>query len=413
MSPVSVTIPSPAATKPERRAPFFKILVTFCLLIVLGQGYEIWLTHSGFAGFAADEIVHSARVRAEFGEDVRLPLAVGWSSDTTAYFFGYVRGAQAQGYATVNMIRTGNQWSAPDLRVHDLTEDHVVNLSAAPTPATPEQLHGTGRLYIVPLGESAREEVTSLATTLRDKFSAPAQVLPTLQLPAQAYDPKRRQWIAEMLPEAMAAQFPEIAADPESKIVGIIDGDIYLRGPRWRFAYNYRFASKYAVIPTARLDPAFYGHRPSPAIRRERLEKIVAKNVGILYFGFQTTVDNLQSVMLFAEDPHDMDNMSGQYLPSDVQTQPKSPGTEGAPCLTFSIVNVAGLKRQQPIHACHEGFDLTESSLYEVDLTHGEFRVERNDLYRGPDAARHPAPAFQPCPSGQTLCFRKKYVAES
>lgn len=179
----------------------------------------------------------------------------------------------------------------------------------------------------------------------------------------------------------MAHRFPDIAADQESRIIGIVDGDLYLEGPRWRFAYNYREAGKYAVIPTARLDPGFYGYKPSSAIKRERLEKVAAKNVGLLYFGFEMT-SNPESVMLFAENPRQMDSMSGRYLLSDLASQSGSRDIEGTPCLSISSATLGGLPRLQPIHACHAFYDLSEGSIYEVELSRGEFRLDRNDLFR-------------------------------
>ena len=121
--------------------------------------------------------------------------------------------------------------------------------------------------------------------------------------------------------------------------------------------------------------------KPSSAIKRERLEKVIAKNVGLLYFGFQMT-SNPASVMLFAENPRDMDGMSGQYLLSDLASQPSARDIEGTPCLTISTATLGGLARLQPIHACHAFYDLSEGTIYEVDLARGEFRLDRNDLFR-------------------------------
>jgi YD repeat-containing protein len=381
MSPFTIVPPPVDAAKPEGPSPLFWIGLALVTLSTLAGGYQWWLLRSDFAQLMDQTVVLNPRVREEFGAGVEARALIGWRLHDTALLFGPVWGKENWGYVSATMRRSAGHWSFPELRVHDVSEGHVIPLSAIPPVAKAEQLHAQARLYLVALGSSAEDEVDGLAAFLHAAFAIPLERLPTFQPPAEAYDGKRHQWVAEMLAQAMARRFPDIAQDQESRIIGIIDGDLYLEGPRWRYAYNYREAGKYAVIPTARLDPGFYGYKPSSAIKRERLEKVTAKNVGLLYFGFPMT-SNPESVMLFAETPRDMDGMSGQYLLSDLASQPSSRAIEGTPCLTISTATLGGRARLQPIHACHAFYDLSEGTIYEVDLSRGEFRLDRNDLFR-------------------------------
>ena len=54
------------------------------------------------------------------------------------------------------MQRTDRRWSFPELRVHDVSEDHIIPMSAIPPVAKAEQLHAQARLYLVALGSSAQ-----------------------------------------------------------------------------------------------------------------------------------------------------------------------------------------------------------------------------------------------------------------
>ena len=99
-----------------------------------------------------------------------------------------------------------------------------------PPVAKAEQLHAQARLYLVALGSSAQNEVDGLAAFLHAAFAIPVECLPTFQPPAEAYDGKRHQWVAENARPGMARQFPDIAQDQESRIIGIVDGDLYLPG---------------------------------------------------------------------------------------------------------------------------------------------------------------------------------------
>lgn len=351
------------------------------LLLVLTGAYAVWITQAGFTVFAKHEILGNDRVRADFGNDVRISFMVGWSLGGEATLLAYLRGSEADGFATARLMEAGGKWHIVRAEVLNKSEEHTINLSPPPPLAAADQLKGEGRLYIVAIGDSASNEVIDLANFTRTKLNAPVEVLPTMPVPLPGFDPRRRQWIAEMLVDSIAQQFPAIAADQDAKIIGLIDQDLYPRSLGWPFAYNYRQAGKYAVVPSVRVDPGFYGHRPRADIRMDRLQKIVAKLVGMYYFGFQETY-NPDSVMLGDHTPEDMDRMSGMYLASDLQTQLNRAKFAGKPMLSFSSVNVAGLPRLKPIDVYWEPYDISESSYYQIDLSSGEFRVERNDLYR-------------------------------
>ena len=83
------------------------------------------------------------------------------------------------------------------------------------------------------LGSSAASEVTDLAKFLREECGVEAEVLPAMEPPEAAHHLQRKQWIADMLLEAMAAKFPDIAGDADARIIGVIDDDIYPRSLNW------------------------------------------------------------------------------------------------------------------------------------------------------------------------------------
>jgi predicted Zn-dependent protease len=86
-------------------------------------------------------------------------------------------------------------------------------------------LHGSGSLYFAALGDSASSDVRDLASFLQKEFGIPVKILPPMSLPAEAYDAGRKQWVAEMLVQSMEAQYPDIAADPDARIVGVLEAD--------------------------------------------------------------------------------------------------------------------------------------------------------------------------------------------
>lgn len=317
---------------------------------------------------------------AEFGADVRIPVAVGWNLNGIATVLAYVKGREASGFGFLEMSQEANGWTISQGEIHNITEDHVLTFSPPVAAAKAAQLHGDRRLCLVALGQSATDEVLKLATFLHDECGVEAKILPALDLPGGAFDSKRKQWIVEMLMDDMAEKFPQIAEDEDARIIGVTDEDIYPRSLGWPTAFNFRVASKYGVLQTAELDPGFSKRRPNAAIRWERLRKTALKTLGIIYFDFQESL-RPDSVMSFEGTLQSIDQASDHYLLSDVANQLHPGDIDGTPCLTFSAANAGGVQRLQPIHPCIEPDDLSRSSSYEVELTHGEFRTERNDFY--------------------------------
>jgi predicted Zn-dependent protease len=378
----AASLPPPpiGPTDSTRRITFFYVALGL-IALALAVGYEARLLNSSAGKEAAQRIRGDVRVRGELGDDVHIPFAVGWSSGGQAVIYAYVTGGRAHAYAIVNLRALGASWMISGLEFHDPREGHLINLARPGVPAKPDQLHGSGSLYFVALGDSASGDVADLASFFEKQFGIPVKILAPMTLPPEAYDARRTQWVAEMLVQSMAAKYADIAADPDAKIVGILEDDLYIRGFNWPFTFNYRYLDKYSVVPAVRFDPAFDHFPPSPAIRMERLRKVAMKPVGLMYLGFRASEDP-QSVDAFEGMIEDIDRMGNVYLASDVRTRASTLDTDGAPCLTFYSAEVAGAPLRKPIVPCWQQGDDSESTQFQIDLAHGKFQLTRNDLYR-------------------------------
>jgi len=297
-----------------------------------------------------------------------------------ATVYGYVRGGEAYGFARFHLVRQGQGWRVADAEVHNISEDHILRLTPGTGIAPADRLHGKGRLYLVALGSSATGEVADLAKFLHEECSIQAEILPVMQPSEATHQALRKQWIADMLIDAMAVKFPDIAGDADARIIGVIDRDIYPRSLNWDFTFNYRIADKYAVLQTPRLDPGFWGHKPNAVIRTERLRKSAMKCLGLLYFGFRES-RNPESLMSYEGTLRSIDQQNSHYLLSDLASQTRSEYIDGQPCLSFSMVNVDGPPSLEPIHGCYEPYDVSQSSYFQINLASGEFRTEHNDFY--------------------------------
>lgn len=183
-----------------------------------------------------------------------------------------------------------------------------------------------------------------------------------------------------MLIDEMARNFPDIAGDEDARFMAVIDSDIYPRSLGWDYTFNYRHANKYAA-QTTRLNPAFSGRKSNLAITTERLRKTALKCLGLLYFDFQES-GRLDSLMGFEATLEKIDAQANHHRLSDELTRPMGNSFSGQPCLTFSSVNLAGVLRLKPIGRCYEPYDISQGSYVQVNLSSGEFRTERDDIYR-------------------------------
>jgi YD repeat-containing protein len=382
MSQVAPLPPPPVGSK--ENGPRYLRYVAFALVAALGLfvALELRLVNSSAGKEAAQRIRGDARVRAEFGDDVHIPFAMGWGLGDRAEIYVYVAGKQAHGYAIVDVNLSSSPWLVSGLEVHNSDEGHLISLASPETPARPDQLHAAGSLYFVALGDAAGSDVSDLASFYEKDFGISVKTLRPMSLPDEAYDSRRKQWVAEMLTQAMAEKYPEIAADPDARVVGILEDDTYIRSFKWNFTYSYRQNLKYSVVPTARLDPSFEHFPPSAAIRMERLRKVAMKAVGLLYLRFEESSDP-QSVDAIEATIEDIDRMGSVYLASDARTRSTSQNIDGSPCLTFFSANLTGAPLPKPVIPCWQYRDDSESTQFQIDLEHGKFQLTRNDLYRG------------------------------
>jgi len=112
-----------------------------------------------------------------------------------------------------------------------------------------------------------------------------------------AIDPRRQQLVAERLIASVRRAFPTLANDPNVILIGFTSNDMYPLSMNWRFAFGWRTAStRAAVVSTARMDLHYPGEPSGIALPETRLRKMVAKDIGILYYGLPES-NNPRSVL--------------------------------------------------------------------------------------------------------------------
>jgi hypothetical protein len=82
-------------------------------------------------------------------------------------------------------------------------------------------------------------------------------VLPELPLSdPRVQDSARFQLIAGELPGSMVRKHPKLSWEPGAVVIGVTAQDMYISAFTWNLAFGYREGNRFALLSTARMDPA-------------------------------------------------------------------------------------------------------------------------------------------------------------
>lgn len=237
--------------------------------------------------------------------------------------------------------------------------------------ANPEDLHGHGKLYFVPVGRQA-VFVRSLAEYYASKFGIQVYMLPEVKLAPSACVPERNQCIAEEVMAAMGAAYPDIARNPESVMIALTDEDIFPLKLGWEFTYSLH-SSRIGVVSTRRMDPAFWGDRPNNAFRLASTRQMLTKYVAMQYFHLPDSFD--PTSVLFS--PLTPNGGPDDIYESDLHSEASANGLRGKPfpCLFFSYsYKTHQIRMENPaLSDCeyHNRVTTTEEENFETNLGWG------------------------------------------
>jgi hypothetical protein len=157
----------------------------------------------------------------------------------------------------------------------------------------------------LPIGDFSSSEIDGLVSHYFDKFGMSIGVMPPMHIPTAARDQARGQVIAEQLLGTIAAL--PLATNQSIIVIGLLKDDMYTTSQDWRYTYSLRAAGHLAVVSTARLDDGLMAN----PIRR--LQKLVTKSIGLMYFGLPLSDDPGSVLYRNILGPQDLDRMSEEF----------------------------------------------------------------------------------------------------
>lgn len=173
-------------------------------------------------------------------------------------------------------------------------------------------------LYFVAIGGVPPDVLDDLTTHFEEKYGMRITVLSGLLFDRATYDPARAQTIADELISAVRRRYATLARNGRARVIAVTPYDMYTQemAKQWRFTFSLRSADDhFAVVSYARMDPARLGERPDAGRLRARLRKMVAKNIGIMYFGLPISQDPMSVLYGQIGGVEELDRMTEYFEP--------------------------------------------------------------------------------------------------
>lgn len=137
-------------------------------------------------------------------------------------------------------------------------------------------------VVLVPVGDMPRDRVDDLARDYSAEYGLSVTLANGIPLPPAAYDPARRQYVAQDLIAAAVAARPDAVA-AGSVVIGLTAADIYIRGVNWNWAFAQRHSGQLAVVSLARMPNGRYDNQ------EQLFRKMLTRQIGFLCYGLAPT----------------------------------------------------------------------------------------------------------------------------
>lgn len=164
-------------------------------------------------------------------------------------------------------------------------------------------------IYVIPIGGITKTIISFARRTIEATFDCICNILNGQDIPQQAYDERREQYLSTSLLRNILTQCPKDAM----KILGVTDVDIFV--PVLTFVFGQaQLNGRAAIVSTYRLRQEFYGLVPNDEVMMQRLGKEIIHELGHT-FGL-VHCKNPLCVMHFSNFIGEIDVKSSDFCPS-------------------------------------------------------------------------------------------------
>lgn len=141
------------------------------------------------------------------------------------------------------------------------------------------------QIYFVPVGTFPDTITQDLIHHYDQTLSLRIRPLPVLPVTDDMMDPVRKQLIGEEVIRKMKERWPDLATNPNVRLLGMTGDDMFIRSKQWYFAFALREEGRFALVSKHRMDPTFFRLLPNDDVMITRLRKMLTKQIGLQYYG--------------------------------------------------------------------------------------------------------------------------------
>jgi len=206
-------------------------------------------------------------------------------------------------------------------RLAAISDRKKIDLTPKPTklflPSVPVK-----KVYLIPFGLDDGDSLDWAPGYYQAKLGIEVSLLPPIGVAESVVDTKRRQLDAEKCLDYIRKKHPGLWADPSAILVAVTSRDIFIRSFGWDYAENYRQNSRFAIVSSARLQPALLLNRRNPEWLASRRKKMLTKNLAILYFDLPMSSDYTSLLSGGILSGTEVDFMTGSIIGAEGKWDP-------------------------------------------------------------------------------------------
>jgi YD repeat-containing protein len=306
--------------------------------------------------------------------------AVGWvdsgKGSEFAQFSVALAGSRGSGhlYAVANAINGVREFSR--LSFVPIRATMNIDLTPAPRllhlPPVPEK-----KVYLIPV--ALQEPLDWAPAYYKAKFGIDVEVLSAMELEKSLIDSRRQQVDSERLIEHLGQKYPEVAGDPSAILIGVTSHDIFIRSLDWSYAENYRHDGRFALVSSARFRPLSFLSAWNPEWLTSRLQKMLTKNVVMLYFDLPMSSDYTSLLSGGALSGREVDRMSGWIIGAEQRWDSFILSGD----FEVTMYSVPGKPLLWRMADSREILPQTSNHVFGADLTIGLFTLRKTDFRFG------------------------------
>ena len=322
----------------------------------------------------------SQQVQSTLGTGIKviLPLTGFTTKEKGEQFIQFsVRITGSKGSGRLNAVANeiNDVWEFSRL---SLTLDRTaqrIDLAPAPQrlalPSVP-----TKKIYLLPADLDAQEALEWAPAYYQAKLGIDVEVLPRASIGKKFEDPQRHQIDSESYLEDVAHRYSELARDPSNIVIAVTSRDMFIRSFGWSYAENYRYNPRLAIVSCARYRPPSLLANWNPEWFSSRLQKMLTKNIAILYFELPMSSDYTSMLSGGVLSGREIDLMSGSIIGAERQWDPFI--DEGD--LEVSADSLPGKPPIWRLAGSHDALPQTSLRSFTADLTIGLFVYRKSDF---------------------------------